>query len=178
YRITKWFNKLIDFVYSLVGRIRPTSIFRGIYEGKYANIPVTQEAKDRFIEAYGYRVNFTQHGHEFQNIKSLDSYFQAVDYFTTSYISRSMTTEDIVDDLSRINIDYNDMREFLEDLSYDEAATPEQRAAAKELFDNFNIFKQDVQAKLAELSLKQNKEEQEYEETEKRDDGEIEKDNR
>ena len=49
YRITKWFNKLIDFVYSLVGRIRPTSIFRGIYEGKYANIPVTQEAKDRFM---------------------------------------------------------------------------------------------------------------------------------
>ena len=29
YRITKWFNKLIDFVYSLVGRIRPTSIFLG-----------------------------------------------------------------------------------------------------------------------------------------------------
>ncbi len=51
-----------------------------------------------------------------------------------------MTTEDIVDDLSRINIDYNDMREFLEDLSYDEAATPEQRAAAKELFDNPLIY--------------------------------------
>lgn len=177
YRITKWFNKLIDFVYSLVGKIRPTSIFRGIYEGKYANVPVTQEAKDRFVAAYGDRVNFTQHGHEFQNIKSLDSYFQAVDYFTTSYVSQSMTTEDIVDDLSRINIDYNDMREFLEDLSYDEAATPEQRAAAKELFDNFSIFKQDVQSKLAELSLKQIKEEQEYEETEERDGGEIEKDN-
>src|SRR5699024_12096615 len=69
YRITKWFNKLIDFIYSLVGRLRPTSIFRVIYEGKYANIPVTQEAKDRFIEAYGHIVNFTQHDLEFHNIK-------------------------------------------------------------------------------------------------------------
>lgn len=52
YRITKWFEKLRDFIMSLFGRTSPTKIFRGIYEGKYANIPVSQEAKDRFEKAY------------------------------------------------------------------------------------------------------------------------------
>lgn len=37
---------------SLFGRTSPTKIFRGIYEGKYANVPVSQEAKDRFEKAY------------------------------------------------------------------------------------------------------------------------------
>lgn len=140
YRITKWFEKLRDFIMSLFGRTSPTKIFRGIYEGKYANIPVSQEAKDRFEKAYKNRVNFTQHGYTFQNIKSLDNYNQAVEFFAISYINQSLSSQSFVDDLTKIQIDYQDMRDLLEDLSYDDNATPEQRAAANELYEHFDIF--------------------------------------
>lgn len=69
------------------------------------------------------------------------------------------------------------MRDLLEDLSYDENATPEQRAAANELYEHFNIFQKDIKSYLDSLSLRQVKEEQEYDETEERDGGEIEKEN-
>lgn len=177
YRITKWFEKLRDFIMSLFGRTTPTKIFRGIYEGKYANIPVSQEAKDRFEKAYRNRVNFTQHGYTFQNIKSLDNYNQAVEFFAISYINQSLSSQSFVDDLTKIQIDYQDMRDLLEDLSYDENATPEQRAAANELYEHFDIFQKDIKSYLDSLSLRQVKEEQEYDETEERDGGEIEKEN-
>lgn len=177
YRITKWFEKLRDFIMSLFGRTTPTKIFRGIYEGKYANIPVSQEAKDRFEKAYRNRVNFTQHGYTFQNIKSLDNYNQAVEFFAISYINQSLSSQSFVDDLTKIQIDYQDMRDLLEDLSYDDNATPEQRAAANELYEHFDIFQKDIKSYLDSLSLRQVKEEQEYDETEERDGGEIEKEN-
>lgn len=177
YRITKWFDKLRDFVMSLFGRTTPTSIFRGIYEGKYAKVPVNPESKARFEQAYGNRVNFTQHGHKFKHIEMLDNYYQAVEFFAISYINQSLNSQDVVNDLSNINIDYKDMRELLLDLSEDETATPEQRAAVGELYDNFDVFQKDLQSYLSSLSLKQVKEEQEYEEDEERDGGEIEKDN-
>lgn len=177
YRITKWFEKLRDFIMSLFGRTTPTKIFRGIYEGKYANIPVSQEAKYRFEKAYRNRVNFTQHGYTFQNIKSLDNYNQAVEFFAISYINQSLSSQSFVDDLTKIQIDYQDMRDLLEDLSYDENATPEQRAAANELYEHFDIFQKDIKSYLDSLSLRQVKEEQEYDETEERDGGEIEKEN-
>lgn len=177
YRITKWFDKLRDFVLSLFGRVTPTSIFRGIYEGKYANIPVNAESKARFEQVYGDRVNFTQHGYEFKNIKALDNYNQAVEFFAISYINQSLNSQDVVNDLSNITIDYADMRELLLDLSEDENATPEQRAAAGELYDHFDIFQQDLQSYLSSLNLKQVKEEEIYEEDEERDGGDIEKEN-
>ena len=177
YRITKWFDKLTDFINSLRGKTSIGKIYRGIYEGKYANIPVTPEAKSRFEQAYNNRVNFTQHGYEFKNIKALDNYMQAVEFFSISYINQSINSQDVVNDLKNINIDYDDMKDLLLDLSEDTEATPEQRASAGELYDHFDIFKQDIQSYLSSLNLKQVKEEQEYDETEERDGGEIEKDN-
>lgn len=177
YRITKWFDKLRDFVLSLFGRTTPSSIFRGVYEGKYANIPVNPESRARFEEVYGNRVNFTQHGYEFKNIKALDNYNQAVEFFAISYINQSLNSQDVVNDLTNINIDYADMRELLLDLSEDENATPEQRAAAGELYDHFDIFKIDLDSYLGSLNLKQVQEEQEYDETEERDGADVEKEN-
>lgn len=177
YRITKWFDKLRDFVYALFGRVTTTSIFRGIYEGKYANVPVNPNSKARFEAAYGDRVNFVQHGHEFKNIRQLDNYNQAVEFFAISYINMSLNSQDVVNDLSKVNIDYDDMKDLLLDLSEDTNASPEQRAAVAELYDNFDIFKIDLESYLSSLSLKKAKEEQEYEDIEERDGGDIEKEN-
>ena len=177
YKITKWFDKLVDFIKSMFGITTPNSIFRGIYEGKYKNVPVSEEAKSRFEAAYSNRVNFTQVGHEFKHIKALDNYYQAVEFFTISYINKSFEEQGIVDDLTKVQIDFEDMRLLLDDLSYDEEATPEQRAAVKELYDNFDVFKKDVQSQLSALNLKAVQEEDEYDETEERDGGEIEKEN-
>lgn len=177
YRITKWFDKLRDFIASLFGRTTPTSIFRGIYEGKFSNIPINLESKARFEQVYGNKVNFTQHGYEFKNIKALDNYNQAVEFFAISYINQSLNSQDVVNDLTNINIDYADMKDLLLDLSEDEGATPEQRAAAGELYDHFDIFKMDLESYLSSLNLKQVQEEQEYDETEERDGADIEKEN-
>lgn len=177
YKITKWFDKLVDFIKTMFGRTSINSIFRGIYEGKYKNIPVNRESKKRFEEAYSNRVNFVQGGHQFKNIKSLDNYFQAVEFFTISYINKSFEEQGVVNDLTKINLDFDDMKMLLEDLSYDPEATPEQRAAVKELYDNFDVFKKDIESQLSSLNLKEVEEENEYNDTEERDGGEIEKDN-
>lgn len=174
--IRRWYEKLKDFVNSLIGS-KINKLYRGIYEGKYKNIPVNEESKRRFEEVYGGKANFTQHGHKYENIKSLDNYYQAVEYLANTYINKALDESQNSSDITKINIDFEDMRDLLDDFSYDEELTSEQRAALKELHDNFDGVRQDVESYLQSLNLKKLQDEEEYESNEERDGGEIEKDN-
>lgn len=174
--IKRWYDRLREFISKLTGN-KIDKIYRGIYEGKYKNVPVSEDAKARFNAAYGGQVNFTQHGYTYQHLKSLDNYYQAVEYLANTFINRSLEGFEDSSDLSKIDIDYNDMRDLLDDFSYDESLTPEQRAALKELHDTFDGVKQDVESYLQSLNLRKTREEEEYESDEERDGGEIEKDN-
>lgn len=144
YRITKFFDKVRDFlgVLSPAGQLR--QVYDKIYEGQYRNIKPTAEAKARFTAAYGNNVKFTRHGVKFKNIHSLFSYYSMVNFVLTEQINTNIeeglfTSQDAI-----FNIDYVSVKELFLENANDPDFTEEQQKVSQELYDNFEAVKRDM----------------------------------
>lgn len=178
YGITKFLNKIKTFVDSLFGNYNINSLYRRINQGEFHNYPINKESLATFKEAYGDRANFTQRGHNFKHLPSLDQYNQVIEYLAVAAIEDSLGSSETLLDISKVTFDYSGMKQMLQNLSVSDDATDAQKLMYNELYETFDtVLKPDIVSFADALSLREIEKEEEYESTEERDGGEIEKDN-